>query len=171
MTKRYKLNQNPSKLVLKKTFAQRSCLAAYIFCILSFVPSFTMSLRFGGGGNPVTSFFGLLSLVFAIFVIRRQVTENCVLGYAKHKEIVPNLFLHFLYFLKPTLNHLPLLMLPAAISFVASGGSHGMAGAGLGAAICIVGVAYCLSIDIPFRSYKKIISEIKKTEEEILKTA
>jgi len=158
-----------NKISFRKSFGNRFCLAAYIFLILSSIPSITigvmiksnasMAQRDTSIADSIFVFWFLSSFIFAVPIIRRLVIQNCIQSYSKSSNLEPNLIRLFIASFKLSLVHMPLFLLPPFISLIASGGNSGYAGVGaIGSLLSLC--AYLFAIDIPFRTKKKILAEI-----------
>jgi hypothetical protein len=122
----------------------------------------TLGLMFKRASNPADGFFAfvfLASLIFTVPIIRKLVIQNCIKSYSKSSNQEPKLIRLFIASFKLSLVHIPLFLLPPFISLVASGGNSGYAGVGaIGSLLSFC--AYLFAIDIPFRTKKKILTEI-----------
>ena len=119
------------------------------------IPSLTFSVIF----NRDTSHMGflyILSIVFAIKIIRYLVISRCIRAYHMKRSLKLPAVSLFWAFIKPSLVHIPLVGLPAILAAGAAGDLKSSA-IGIGAGLCMVLISYIFAIDVPFR----IKSDIK----------
>ena len=158
-----------NKISFRKSFGNRFCLAAYIFLILSSIPSITigvmiksnasMAQRDTSIADSIFVFWFLSSFIFVVPIIRRLVIQNCIKSYSRSSHREPKLIKFLIASFKLSWVHIPLFILPPFISLIASGGNFGYAGVGaIGSLLSFC--AYLFAIDIPFRTKKKILTEI-----------
>jgi hypothetical protein len=141
---------NKSAIRLKKPLSQRIYLAGYMICMALGTPSLTYSTMFKRDTSSA-GFLYILSLVFAIKVIRYVVTANCIKVYHREASLTPSTGALLWAFFKPSWVHFPMLGIAPILAGVAAGGNISyLLGVGtIGS--CIALFAYLFAIDIPFR--------------------
>lgn len=140
---------NKSVLRLKKPLSQRIYLAGYIICMALGMPALTASVMFKRDTSS-TAFLYILSLAFAIKVIRYLVSSNCLKVYHREASLTPSTTGLLWAFIKPSWVHLPLLGLPPFFAAATAGGNISYLGVGI-AGSCVALLAYIFALDIPFR--------------------